>query len=80
MTAESNPSKRNLLVPLLAVGVLGIALRFFFVDALTKLTGTWIGGVESPHRPTPTDDTVSTAETVSKGGTAPSGVEGSSVV
>ena len=49
MTAESNPSKRGVLVPLLAVVAIGVVLRFTFVDALTKLTGTWIGGVESPH-------------------------------
>jgi hypothetical protein len=49
MTAEQ-PSMRNVLVPLLAIAAIGVALRFFFVDALTKLTGTWIGGVESPHR------------------------------
>jgi hypothetical protein len=39
----------RILVVLVATGA---ALRLVFVDLLTKLTGTWIGGVESP-RPSP---------------------------
>lgn len=61
MTAESNPSKRALLLPLLAVVAVGVVLRFTFVDALTKLTGTWIGGVESPRHDTSRDQRWSSA-------------------
>ncbi len=52
MTAEANPSgsKRRVLLPILALVAIGVGLRYYFVDALTKLTGTWMGGVESPHR------------------------------
>lgn len=49
MTAEQL-AKRGVILPIVAALAIGVVLRFFFVDALTKLTGTWIGGVESPHR------------------------------
>jgi hypothetical protein len=51
---------RRVIVALVAVVAVGIALRLWFVDALTKSTGTWIGGVDSPRRPStrvePRDD------------------------
>ena len=50
MTAEPTASSRHLLLPILALVALGIVLWYTFVDLLTKTTGTWIGGVESPHR------------------------------
>jgi hypothetical protein len=43
-------TERSALLPIVAVVVIGVVLRFTFVDALTKLTGTWMGGVESPRR------------------------------
>jgi len=60
MTAEaaatssgtSSGSKRGLLLPILALVAVAAVLRFTFVDLLTKTTGTWMGGVESPHRGT----------------------------
>jgi hypothetical protein len=52
MTAEP----RRLVLPVLALVALGVVLRFTFVDLLTKTTGTWIGGVESPHRATGPSD------------------------
>ena len=53
MTVEaisSSGSKRGLLLPILAIVAIGVVLRHTFVDLLTKTTGTWMGGVESPHR------------------------------
>lgn len=52
MTAEttSRSNHRGAVLPVLALAALGVALRFRFVDTLTKLTGTWMGGVESPSR------------------------------
>jgi len=38
------------LLPILALVAVAAVLRFTFVDLLTKTTGTWMGGVESPHR------------------------------
>ena len=64
MTAESTPSKRPVLLPMLALVALGTVLRYTFVDLLTKTTGTWIGGVEAPHR------TDASTSTVSKGPSA----------
>ena len=60
MTAEatatssgtSSGSKRGVLLPILALLAVAAVLRFTFVDLLTKTTGTWMGGVESPHRGT----------------------------
>ncbi len=53
MTAETNStSKPRLLLLILGVAAMGLVVRVTFVDALTKLTGTWMGGVESPHRDT----------------------------
>ena len=52
MTAENRTS--GVLQPILAVVAIGVVLRFAFVDALTKMTGTWMGGVESPRRGTST--------------------------
>jgi hypothetical protein len=73
MTAESNPpnsnpSRKGVVVPLLAIAAIGIVLRFTFVDALTKLTGTWIGGVESPQRRAGASD--QSGATVEKGSSA----------
>jgi len=59
MTAEFTPSKRPVLRALLALVAVGIVMRFTFVDLLTKATGTWIGGVESPHRSDASTSTVS---------------------
>jgi hypothetical protein len=47
MTAESRRT-RDVLVPILAVAAIAVIMRYTFVDLLTKTTGTWIGGVESP--------------------------------
>lgn len=54
-TSTSTPSgsKRGALLSMVALVALGVGLRLFFVDALTKVTGTWMGGVESPHRSAP---------------------------
>lgn len=60
MTTESAPSKSRVLVAMLALLAFGIVVRSRFVDVLTKTTGTWIGGVESPHRAGPGAETVST--------------------
>lgn len=59
MTAESTPSKHRGVQSILALVAICIAMRFKFVDLLTKTTGTWIGGVESPHRAGARVDTVS---------------------
>lgn len=48
MTAEK--TKGGVLLPIVAIVAIGVVLRFTFVDVLTKLTGTWMGGVESPRR------------------------------
>ena len=48
----SSGSKRSVLLPILALVAVAAVLRFTFVDLLTKTTGTWMGGVESPHRGT----------------------------
>jgi hypothetical protein len=53
MTVEKTPQagkRTGVLLPILAIVAIGVVLRFTFVDALTKLTGTWMGGVESPRR------------------------------
>ena len=60
MTAEatvtssgtSSGSKRGVLLLILALVAVAAVVRFTFVDLLTKTTGTWMGGVESPHRGT----------------------------
>jgi len=59
MTAEFTSSKRPILRAMLALVALGVVLRFTFVDLLTKATGTWIGGVESPHRADASTSTMS---------------------
>jgi len=59
MTAEFTPSKRPIILAMLGLVALGIALRCTFVDLLTKATGTWIGGVDSPHRADASTGTVS---------------------
>jgi hypothetical protein len=41
---------RRLVVAAVALIAVGFAARAWFVDVLTKTTGTWIGGVESPQR------------------------------
>lgn len=48
-TAEKR-SRGGVLLPIVAIVAIGVVLRFTFVDALTRLTGTWMGGVESPRR------------------------------
>lgn len=50
MTAESTPFKHGGVLFIAALAALGIVMRSKFVDLLTKTTGTWIGGVESPQR------------------------------
>ena len=50
MTADPIPSRHRVVFPILALAALVVLLRIRFVDLLTKTTGTWIGGVESPHR------------------------------
>ena len=59
MTAEFTPSKRPILRAVLALAAIGIVLRYTFVDLLTRATGTWIGGVESPRRADPSASTAS---------------------
>lgn len=59
MTADFTTSKHRGVLSILALVALGIVMRFKFVDLLTKTTGTWIGGVESPHRAGARADTVS---------------------
>lgn len=48
MTAEK--TKGGVMLPIVVIVAIGVVLRFTFVDVLTKLTGTWMGGVESPRR------------------------------
>ena len=50
MTAEPTSSGARRFVTVLALIALGVLMRFTFVDLLTKATGTWMGGVESPRR------------------------------
>jgi len=60
MTAEaagtssgaSSGSKRGVVLAILALVAVAAVVRFTFVDLLTKTTGTWMGGVESPRRGT----------------------------
>ena len=59
MTAESTPLTHRVLAALVAFVALGLVLRLKFVDLLTKTTGTWVGGVESPHRDGARADTLS---------------------
>jgi len=61
MTAEPTLSKRAILLPILALVALGVVLRYTFVNLLTKTTGTWIGGVDSPHRADASTSTESTS-------------------
>lgn len=41
-------TRRPLVAAALAAVAAAVVLRYVFVDVLTKTTGTWIGGVESP--------------------------------
>ncbi len=65
MTADFSRSRHRVFVPLLVLVTLGAILRFRFVDLLTKVTGTWIGGVESPHRAEAQADTAAKSPSAS---------------
>ena len=51
-SGSSSGSKRGVVLPILALVAVAAVVRLTFVDLLTKTTGTWMGGVESPHRDT----------------------------